>query len=188
MNQHDQMRDLLKEARKIIRASSSRHLAKDWDARATQALSHVNETPKNEHDSGDLLRKAGNLDVMREAFEKFRDQRNKELEKEGHKPGSKFHVTNAHYATWQAAQQALAAKPFNFTESMRQTLERFDHLPEGSKADYQRAKQAAEPAPLVRLTHAELRNLADLYGIDLGRAVMGNFIGAIMDAMEEKNK
>lgn len=38
MNQHDQMRELLKEARKIIRASSSRHLAKDWDVRATQAL------------------------------------------------------------------------------------------------------------------------------------------------------
>ena len=29
---------LLKEARKIIRASSSRSLAKDWDRRATQAL------------------------------------------------------------------------------------------------------------------------------------------------------
>ena len=29
---------LLKEARSIIRASSSRQLAKDWDTRATQAL------------------------------------------------------------------------------------------------------------------------------------------------------
>lgn len=30
--------DLLKEARKIIRASSSRNLAKDWDERATAAI------------------------------------------------------------------------------------------------------------------------------------------------------
>jgi hypothetical protein len=30
--------ELVKEARKIIRASSSRHLAKDWDQRATEAL------------------------------------------------------------------------------------------------------------------------------------------------------
>lgn len=29
---------LLKEARKIIRASSQRQLAKDWDQRTTQAL------------------------------------------------------------------------------------------------------------------------------------------------------
>ena len=29
---------LLKEARKIIRASSSRNLVKDWDERATQAI------------------------------------------------------------------------------------------------------------------------------------------------------
>ena len=30
--------DLLKEARKIIRASSSRNLVKDWDERATAAI------------------------------------------------------------------------------------------------------------------------------------------------------
>jgi len=34
----EQLSALLKEARKIIRASSSRSLAKDWDRRATQAL------------------------------------------------------------------------------------------------------------------------------------------------------
>lgn len=33
-----ELAELLKEARKIIRASSSRQLAKDWDRRATQAL------------------------------------------------------------------------------------------------------------------------------------------------------
>ena len=32
------LRGLLKEARKIIRASSSRNLVKDWEARATEAL------------------------------------------------------------------------------------------------------------------------------------------------------
>lgn len=33
--------ELLKEARKIIRASSSRQLAKDWDQRTTQALKDI---------------------------------------------------------------------------------------------------------------------------------------------------
>ena len=44
---------------------------------------------------------------MREEFEKFRDARNAILESEGHKPGSKWHVTNAHYPTWQASRESL---------------------------------------------------------------------------------
>ncbi len=41
----DSLTDLLKEARKIIRASSSRNLTKDWDARATRAIAtHHGET------------------------------------------------------------------------------------------------------------------------------------------------
>jgi hypothetical protein len=60
------------------------------------------------------------IDKMREDFEKFRDERNATLEREGHKPGSKWHVTNAHYATWQASREslvielpaALDAKPY----------------------------------------------------------------------------
>lgn len=44
---------------------------------------------------------------MRADFEKFRDQRNAVLEREGHKPGSKWHVTNAHYPTWQASRAAI---------------------------------------------------------------------------------
>ena len=38
----------------------------------------------------------------REAFEAYRDQRNALLESEGHKPGSKWHITQAHYSTWEA--------------------------------------------------------------------------------------
>lgn len=44
----------------------------------------------------------------REAFEAYRDRRNALLESEGHKPGSKWHVTNAHYPTWEASRAALA--------------------------------------------------------------------------------
>jgi len=44
---------------------------------------------------------------MREEFEKFRNERNAVLESEGHKPGSKWHVTNAHYPTWQASRAAI---------------------------------------------------------------------------------
>jgi hypothetical protein len=51
-------------------------------------------------------------DHKRQAFEQYRDQRNKELEQEGHNPGSKFHVTNAHYATWEAACAHRDAQPF----------------------------------------------------------------------------
>lgn len=68
-------------------------------------------------------------DQSRQAFEQFRDQRNKALEQEGHKPGSEFHVTNAHYATWQAAQQALAVK-----DTPKQFQLTQDPLPEGWKA------------------------------------------------------
>lgn len=44
---------------------------------------------------------------MREDFEKFRDERNATPEIEGHKPGSKWHVTNAHYQTWKASRAAI---------------------------------------------------------------------------------
>ncbi|MDX4034575.1 hypothetical protein QYO99_29890, partial [Pseudomonas aeruginosa] len=38
----------------------------------------------------------------RVAFEAYRDRRNALLESDGHNPGSKWHVTNAHYPTWEA--------------------------------------------------------------------------------------
>ncbi|EOC2022920.1 TPA: hypothetical protein ACQQHD_003571 [Pseudomonas aeruginosa] len=44
----------------------------------------------------------------RAAFDAYRDRRNALLESEGHKPGSKWHVTNAHYPTWEASRAALA--------------------------------------------------------------------------------
>ncbi len=44
----------------------------------------------------------------RAAFNAYRDRRNALLESEGHKPGSKWHVTNAHYPTWEASRAALA--------------------------------------------------------------------------------
>lgn len=44
---------------------------------------------------------------IRTTFENYRDERNACLESEGHKPGSKWHVTQAHYATWEAARQSL---------------------------------------------------------------------------------
>lgn len=47
----------------------------------------------------------------REAFERFRDDRNAALEREGHKPGSKCHVDNSHYQTWQAARAQGDAEP-----------------------------------------------------------------------------
>jgi hypothetical protein len=37
-SKNNDLLSLLKEARKIIRASSSRNLVKDWDSRATQAI------------------------------------------------------------------------------------------------------------------------------------------------------
>ncbi|HDP3617859.1 TPA: hypothetical protein P6N57_003718 [Pseudomonas aeruginosa] len=46
----------------------------------------------------------------RAAFEAYRDRRNALLESEGHKPGSKWHVTNAHYPTWEASRAALAQR------------------------------------------------------------------------------
>ncbi|HCE8401650.1 TPA: hypothetical protein NHR75_000194 [Pseudomonas aeruginosa] len=44
----------------------------------------------------------------RAAFDAYRDRRNALLESEGHNPGSKWHVTNAHYPTWEASRASLA--------------------------------------------------------------------------------
>lgn len=44
---------------------------------------------------------------MRIEFEAYRDKRNADLEREGHKPGSKWHVTIAHYPTWEASRAAV---------------------------------------------------------------------------------
>lgn len=50
---------------------------------------------------------------IRAEFEKFRDERNAALESEGYEPGSKWHVTNAHYPTWQASRAAIEVElPF----------------------------------------------------------------------------
>lgn len=46
-------------------------------------------------------------DESRKVFEAYRDEHNARLESEGHKPGSKWHVTQAHYQTWQAARESL---------------------------------------------------------------------------------
>jgi hypothetical protein len=43
----DDLLGLLKEARKIIRASSSRNLVKDWDGRATQAIEQALKEKNN---------------------------------------------------------------------------------------------------------------------------------------------
>lgn len=48
-----------------------------------------------------------NIEKMREEFEAYRDKRNAQLEEEGHAPGSKWHVTNAHYPTWQQSRASL---------------------------------------------------------------------------------
>ena len=41
VEQRDELLGLLKEARKIIRASASRNLAKDWDRRTTEVIARV---------------------------------------------------------------------------------------------------------------------------------------------------
>lgn len=46
-------------------------------------------------------------DKVRAEFEAYRDERNAALEAEGYEPGSKWHVTQAHYQTWQASRAAL---------------------------------------------------------------------------------
>ncbi|ORL66645.1 hypothetical protein [Pseudomonas putida] len=47
---------------------------------------------------------------MREQFEAYRDKRNAELEAEGHKPGSRWHISNAHYPTWEASRDAVVVE------------------------------------------------------------------------------
>ncbi len=49
-------------------------------------------------------------DISREQFEAYRDKRNAELEAEGHKPGSRWHISNAHYPAWQASREAVVVE------------------------------------------------------------------------------
>jgi len=49
-------------------------------------------------------------DICREQFEAYRDKRNAELEAEGHKPGSRWHISNAHYPTWEASREAVVVE------------------------------------------------------------------------------
>lgn len=105
----------------------------------------------------------------------------------------KKYILNTGETLASVVDKALAAESFNFRESMRQTIERFEHLPEGSKADYQRASPPIERAPLVRLTDEEIRaafeegNKRYLQNEVLGtlRLQCGY---AIMDAMERVNR
>ncbi len=90
----------------------------DWnelDESYRSALSGALETahPAVEQAGGD----------ERAAFEAYRDRRNALLESEGHNPGSKWHVTNAHYPTWEASRAALA-------QPSPAQAEGFTHFPE----------------------------------------------------------
>lgn len=53
MNQNDQMRDLLNEARQIIREVAPRHSLNDFDSRVQQALNHTPDTGKMVDHVGD---------------------------------------------------------------------------------------------------------------------------------------
>lgn len=65
MNQHDQMREALqslvnatKKTTKVWTSQKAHHEFEAASLLAEQALAHVNETPKNEHDSDDVLKRA----------------------------------------------------------------------------------------------------------------------------------
>jgi len=62
---------------------------------------------------------------MREEFEAYRDRRNALLESEGHRPGSKWHVTNAHYATWEESRAVLVIELPHSWETYCGTTEEF---------------------------------------------------------------
>lgn len=68
----------------------------------------------------------------RVAFEAYRDRRNALLESEGHNPGSKWHVTNAHYPTWEASRAALAqpSPDAPYADGIAADLERSNWTPE----------------------------------------------------------
>lgn len=78
----------------------------------------------------------------RAAFDAYRDRRNAVLESEGHKPGSKWHVTNAHYPTWEASRAALAqpSPDAPYADGIAADLERSDWTPEDALRWYAAGK------------------------------------------------
>lgn len=58
---------------------------------------------------------------IHEQFEAYRDKRNAQLEAEGHKPGSKWHITVAHFPTWEASRESVVVElPSEIGDSVRE--------------------------------------------------------------------
>jgi len=74
---------------------------------------------------------------------------------------------------------------WEFDAARKQTDERFAFKGKLRWVDSKAKNQ--KPTPLVRLTTAEIKNLADVYGIYLSVRGWDNFVGAVMDAMIKKN-
>lgn len=142
--------------------------------RAKQALSHVNETPKNEHGSDDVLNKSGNVDMMREALQAVETV-----------------LADAYYRHFpECCGQGHSECCGNFIEQW--TPE--DHKILDTLSPIQRSLQqalAAEPAPLVRLTDEDIKVLQAFHNFNVCTTSdkdLVTFAHAIQDAMQEKNK
>ncbi len=83
----------------------------------------------------------------RAAFEAYRDRRNALLESEGHNPGSKWHVTNAHYPTWEASREAMAQpSPAPELELLRSALSHIIKTCGQSRTETRRLRWIAQRA------------------------------------------
>lgn len=119
MNQNDQMRALIDAAeedskgyeddpRPDVRCDVKNAFFRGAHWQKKQALSHVNKTPKNEHESDDVLNKSGNADMVRNALQQVR----RDIESlTALQNGTVNHIVKSACGTLDRVLQALAAEP-----------------------------------------------------------------------------
>lgn len=151
MNQHDQMRALIDAAeedsknygddpRPDVRCDVMNAFFRGANWQKKQTLSHVNETPKNEHDSNDVLNKTGNVDMMREALQQVR----RDIESlTALQNGTVNHIVKSACGTLDRVLQALAAERLPLVRLTEQE----------AKAAYQRGIDESENRGIQSAAH-----------------------------------
>lgn len=166
MNQLDYMRGALEALSHIDSDEKTERFVFRAETLLEQALAHVNETSKNEHENADVLNKTGNVDVMREALLLALPVMERAEQIDG---------MLSHAVEIETVKNALAIHASGSGEIV-------DHVPDATKM--------MTTARLVRLTDDEIAHeysKADAYLMMCDHYEFGLVANAIQDALAAKN-
>jgi len=206
MNQHDKMlRDALQALLDVQNGPPLFKTKDEWESAMEagyEALAHVNETPKNEHDSDDVLNKSGNVNMMRETLREIQAAAEDCAKCDYPWPHKQNYRDFAKHA-----KQALATKPDQTQCPIGEgdAVKQASYVCKKCGADFADAQcnreniESWHRKPLVRLTDEGIDLVADNHKISILKIAKSEspktirdgvleLAHAIMDAMEEKNK